>query len=498
MLWMGQLYKGKGCQLLDDLGITNQLHRTRLNKEFENVFSSPVATSISTSSTKVPLSIDYLVEKAKTITKKTNTIAFEDIYHFFMSYRQSTEKQFINTIYTGIKATVADRDFAITGKKPRIFLDIKSLADGESWETGFIDGILATMMLVCVASWHENDTGSVGQLVSLGNNDETDRCDNVLLEWELALVLLEDGHYFMKSVFPIMLGGYNDKGFSPFLFDKLSLLSSQPSLKTKTRLLEICQERGIPISELAVRRSVQDTVRSILSKQGIKIDEFGTDMIACVERIFDKGASILLSIGLHTPVKEVTVFTPKSSVTTLPPMKSASVEKMPMPPKPETPLTKGLTNFVLNPKTFSFRFRVYFHDFNNPYPMCVTTETDALECHGLGSPYGADQGCIAVYLYTASRVGPHGRGITGYQNQGWVKGPKVTPNVWHTIKVVKTTRSLSISVDDVIATASIGANITDEQFVMKEPKRIILGQGVNPDASNQLHGEIADFEILND
>ncbi len=64
--------------------------------------------------------------------------------------------------------------------------------------------------------FYEDDTGSVGQLLPLGQDPMTDHCDNVLLEWELALALLEDGHYLMKYIFPVMLGGHGERGFLPF------------------------------------------------------------------------------------------------------------------------------------------------------------------------------------------------------------------------------------------------------------------------------------------
>ena len=160
----------------------------------------------------------------------------------------------------------------ILGRKPKIFLDIKNLVDGESWELGFVQGLLYTMMLVPMVSWHGDDNGSVAQMTGLGN-PETDHCDNVLLEWELALALFSSPHHTMKAICPVLLGGADSRGFLSFPFQHLARISDKPSLATKTRLVELCEKYGVPLSEQAVRRSVKGTLDAILQNQGIKLDD---------------------------------------------------------------------------------------------------------------------------------------------------------------------------------------------------------------------------------
>ncbi len=70
---------------------------------------------------------------------------------------------------------------------------------------------------------------------------------------------------------------------------------------------------------------------------------------------------------------------------------------------------------------FTVNFKVRFTDFSTNYPMLLTTETNSFQCHGLGPAYGADRGRISAYLYTVSEKGPHGRGIYGNAEEGWVK-----------------------------------------------------------------------------
>jgi hypothetical protein len=115
--------------------------------------------------------------------------------------------------------------------------DIKNLQDGESWELGFVQGLLFTMLFVLVVSWHPDNYGSLAQLVGLGEPG-TDHVDNVLLEWELALALQESKEELMKAVCPILLGGHDGRGFLPLPFANLSQLSDHASLATKVRVVE--------------------------------------------------------------------------------------------------------------------------------------------------------------------------------------------------------------------------------------------------------------------
>ena len=47
------------------------------------------------------------------------------------------------------------------GLKPSIFLDVKSLKDGEDWQESFLRGILHSMMVVPILSWIGEDKVSL-------------------------------------------------------------------------------------------------------------------------------------------------------------------------------------------------------------------------------------------------------------------------------------------------------------------------------------------------
>ena len=112
----------------------------------------------------------------------------------------------------------------------------------------------------------------------------------MLQEWDKSLI---------KSVFPVLLGGSDDRGFLQFPFGKLGGLPTTPSIATKTKLLSICAASGIPVTEAAIRRSVKDVVGAILVNQGVKLFELGAEDVAldsCVARVFDKGSEVATSM----------------------------------------------------------------------------------------------------------------------------------------------------------------------------------------------------------
>jgi hypothetical protein len=310
--------------LLDDLQVTNKLHRKKFVLALEKTFvdkndsgeGGKEEGAVEEAAGPAPsLLTDPLAELAELAAKiepksLSDSVQMDEVNHIFISYRQATETQLATRLYNGTKAIVADRDFAVAGKKPKIFFDRKSLGDGEKWEEGFVHGILNSLILLPLISWEGEDDGSMGQLMNL--TSENDRVDNVLLEWDLALVLLDlaeesankgGSPSLMRSIFPVLIGGTDERGFLPFPFHKLGNLSTEPSLKTKKRLVQICVEHGIPISTEAVYRSVRDVVGRITENQGVKLEDLGKEEVAieaCAERIFDKGSQVLLDVGLRS------------------------------------------------------------------------------------------------------------------------------------------------------------------------------------------------------
>ena len=95
----------------------------------------------------------------------------------------------------------------------------------------------------------------------------------------------------LKAIFPVLIADKDDRGFLGFPFQNFGKLSTLPSIKTKQKLVKICVEHGIPLSEKAVRRSVKDVIAEITQNQGIKMSDLGAEEVAmgsCEKRVFDK------------------------------------------------------------------------------------------------------------------------------------------------------------------------------------------------------------------
>ncbi|KAJ1478342.1 hypothetical protein T484DRAFT_1817983, partial [Baffinella frigidus] len=63
-------------------------------------------------------------------------------------------------------------------EEAKVFLDRDSLQDGQSWLAGFVKGLVASMVVVPLLSWTEDDKGSVGEMSRIGVGG-FDRVDNV-------------------------------------------------------------------------------------------------------------------------------------------------------------------------------------------------------------------------------------------------------------------------------------------------------------------------------
>jgi len=145
--------------------------------------------------------------------------------------------------------------------------------------------------------------------------------------------------------------------------------------------------------------------------------------------------------------------------------------------------------------TFIISFRVRFDNFSNNYPMCVTTETNAMQCHGLGPAYGSRRGRLTVYLHTVSGLGPHGRGIQG-DDGCLISGPLVIGK-WHSVRIEKTRRSLSLTIDGSDRSICyIPDSMLDSEFDMKIPGRCRVAN--LEEREHILHGDLSDFIIYRD
>ena len=137
---------------------------------------------------------------------------------------------------------------------------------GQNWEVGFCSGLVSSLCLVCLLSrdaikcptrdWHNIEKLTEGS-----------RCDNVLLEWRLALELKERG--MIEGIFPVMIGDKDSSGNYSNYF-KSACNPSPPDIVVnglESKLHEHLGREGLG-SPYIDRVTVKAICTAVLSNQG--------------------------------------------------------------------------------------------------------------------------------------------------------------------------------------------------------------------------------------
>ncbi|KAJ1479745.1 hypothetical protein T484DRAFT_2022949, partial [Baffinella frigidus] len=162
-------------------------------------------------------------------------------------------------------------------EEAKVFLDTECLLDGQNWLTGFVLGLAASMCVVPILSWTEDDQGSLGEISKIGV-DGFDRVDNCLLELILATALREEPGAACQAILPVIVGpAAQGGGFSTFRYYKLARLSDEPSAATNARAAMILRQLGLGEDKVqaVLRLSVKQVVDSVLRNQGVQASAFG-------------------------------------------------------------------------------------------------------------------------------------------------------------------------------------------------------------------------------
>ena len=218
-----------------------------------------------------------------------------EIFHFFLSYRVSSEGPMIEELYDTIRRlSTCEKKIprGAKGKWPKFarapahedkhvvkgFLDKRCLVDGKDWEAGFVLGLLHSLVFVPLISGAEKIDpvtgdptygGTLGDMISL---DANDRVDNVLLEYILAWNWSRQEGTYIQSIFPVLIGEkQNDDTYTPFDWSIVAKLPQIPSYKTNARAADILSMLGVDnqLIEDMKRRSVKQAVELILKHQGM-------------------------------------------------------------------------------------------------------------------------------------------------------------------------------------------------------------------------------------
>jgi hypothetical protein len=166
-------------------------------------------------------------------------------------------------------------------QQAKVFLDRECLLDGHDWEACFLQGLSMSIVMVYLLSFSKHGRGSLGALTTLCPKEGKDRVDNVLLELIIGLELQAIGKQTAQSapcaILPILVGPQRqDSSFERFPFEKLGLLSPEPSVMTNDRAATILAMLGVGDKQIQAMqaRSVRQHVDLILKNEGVEASMF--------------------------------------------------------------------------------------------------------------------------------------------------------------------------------------------------------------------------------
>ncbi|KAJ3075021.1 hypothetical protein HDU98_009465 [Podochytrium sp. JEL0797] len=174
------------------------------------------------------------------------------LYDAFISYRVNTESKLAKALYY----VLSSERQAVNGieRGLRIYLDQIRLINGEKWETGFINGLRCSDVVIFLIS--------PASILHLKNADI--QPDSVLLEIEIAFDLLDHRRDRTLMIQPVFINGIPEPKDFP---DKLHCHPSSPRMAT-----------------------VKNLVRRLVSLQGLRVSvdsakDQGTQLLEAMESI---------------------------------------------------------------------------------------------------------------------------------------------------------------------------------------------------------------------
>jgi serine/threonine protein kinase len=206
-------------------------------------------------------------------------------YDVFISYRVASDVHLAEMLYTALQRL-----------ELRVWWDKKCLLPGQPWEEGFCAGLASSCCFVCLSSKGAIFNPS-NPRCNFANLTEESKCDNVLLEWRLALEL--KARNMIEGVFPLLIGDaevreddktyysdYNKSGCHPKPLPNISVRSVETKLRSHLDSLSL----GLPYE---TAETVAETVNAIIGHQGAFIrGELNESMAKACAAVFKMRKSI--------------------------------------------------------------------------------------------------------------------------------------------------------------------------------------------------------------
>jgi serine/threonine protein kinase len=180
-------------------------------------------------------------------------------FDVFISYRVASDSAHATMVHDALIKLKVDDETDESGTRPiRVWLDKHCLLPGQPWEEGFCDGLVNSACFVCLLSRNGiNHPEKAWQ--NFSKLEEGSRCDNVLLEWRLALELRD--RHLIEGVFPVLIG---DKQMQQVATDGGTGVSER--VKYTNYFPTGCHPSDIP--DIAIG-SVESKVREHLDRHGL-------------------------------------------------------------------------------------------------------------------------------------------------------------------------------------------------------------------------------------
>ena len=203
------------------------------------------------------------------------------IYDVFLSYRVASDIRYAEKLYHAL---------TIAGFK--VFWDKMSLLPGEPWEEGFCRGLANSAVFVPLLSRDGINHPTVAKR-NFSNITSTSDCDNVFLEYRLALELQERN--LIEKIFPLYLpdsgtnAKYNFSSSHPTCSDVFNV---NVEVKLRKNLDRIGM--GLPFRDNA---TISDVMVDIIKYQGgsLVIDATNPDVDASLQPIVKKISDCVLN-----------------------------------------------------------------------------------------------------------------------------------------------------------------------------------------------------------
>ena len=124
--------------------------------------------------------------------KATRLVGEAAVFDVFISYRVNSDMDLAKALYD-----------LLTGAGLNVWWDKESLKPGEPWQEGFCNGLAQSKIFLPIIS-----RGAINQANNEKQNfsllTKASPCDNVLLEYQLALELLSRG--LLSNLYPVLVG----------------------------------------------------------------------------------------------------------------------------------------------------------------------------------------------------------------------------------------------------------------------------------------------------